>query len=131
MSGSLRFGVLLCAADSEYVKEKYGGYFGIFTEMLGEDGETWDEYRPFAGELPRDDVIGNYDGFVVTGSCSDAHGDDAWILDLLAFLKKLVSMKKKVLGICFGHQVISSLYIYSVFNALYSCMIINDILHRN
>lgn len=110
--GGKRFGVLLCAEDSDYVKKKYGGYFGVFVEMLAEEGETWDVYRVVAGELPSDDMIGLYDGFVITGSCSDAYGNDIWICKLLNLLQILNSMKKQVLGICFGHQVIFTSFLY-------------------
>lgn len=107
MSGK-RFGVLLCAEDSEYVKTKYGGYFGVFVEMLAEEGETWDMFRVVAGQFPDDKEIELYDGFVITGSCNDAHGNDVWICKLLSLINKLNSMKKRLLGICFGHQVICS-----------------------
>ncbi|KAF8411344.1 hypothetical protein HHK36_003891 [Tetracentron sinense] len=105
--GGKRFAVLLCAEDSEYVKKKYGGYFGVFVEMLAEEGETWDVYKVAGGEFPDDEELRFYDGFVITGSCNDAHGNDVWICKLLNLLKKLDSMKKKVLGICFGHQILS------------------------
>ncbi|KAD4179335.1 hypothetical protein E3N88_27926 [Mikania micrantha] len=75
-----RFALLLCAEDSDYVKKKYGGYFGVFVRMLAEDGEIWDVFRVCSGHFPSDEEIGLYDGFVITGSCSDAHGNDAWIL---------------------------------------------------
>lgn len=90
------------------MKNKYGGYFGVFKGMLGteaEEEEMWDLYKVVAGEFPSNGDIGFYDGFVITGSCSDAHGDDGWICELLVLLKKLHSMKKRILGICFGHQV--------------------------
>ncbi|XP_034681471.1 gamma-glutamyl peptidase 5-like [Vitis riparia] len=101
-----RFAVLLCAEDSEYVKKKYGGYYGVFVKMLGEEGEKWDVYRVALEEFPDDDEIGGYSGFVITGSCSDAHADEGWICRLIDLLKKLDIMKKKVLGICFGHQIL-------------------------
>ncbi|XP_030539148.2 gamma-glutamyl peptidase 5-like [Rhodamnia argentea] len=104
--GVKRFAVLLCAQDSEYMRSQYGGYHGVFKGMLGEEGEVWDVYRVSAGELPDDGEIELYDGFVITGSCNDAHGDDAWICELVSLLRKLDSMKKKVLGICFGHQIL-------------------------
>ncbi|KAJ9552187.1 hypothetical protein OSB04_016232 [Centaurea solstitialis] len=40
--GMKRFDDLLCAEDSNYVKKKYGGYFGVFVAMLAEEGEIWD-----------------------------------------------------------------------------------------
>ncbi|CAL5434308.1 unnamed protein product [Camellia sinensis] len=104
MGSGKRFAVLLCAEDSDYVKKKYGGYFGVFLRMLAEEGEAWDVFRVSSGEFPGDGEIGGYDGFVITGSCSDAHSNDLWICKLLNLLKKLDSMKKKVLGVCFGHQ---------------------------
>ncbi|XP_057248075.1 gamma-glutamyl peptidase 5 isoform X2 [Beta vulgaris subsp. vulgaris] len=101
-----KFAVLLCAEDSEYVKKKYEGYFGVFVRMLGEEGESWDVYRVAGNEFPNEKELGMYDGFVITGSCSDAHSNELWICKLLNLLKVLDSLKKKVLGICFGHQVL-------------------------
>lgn len=116
--GGKRFAVLLCAEDSDYVKKMYGGYFGVFVRMLAEEGETWQMYRVAGGEFPEDEEIGLFDGFVITGSCNDAHGNDVWICKLLNLLKKLDSMKKKVLGICFGHQVILILFLFFIVTLL-------------
>ncbi|XP_022726901.1 gamma-glutamyl peptidase 5-like [Durio zibethinus] len=107
MGGGKRFALLLCADDSDYVKKMYGGYHGVFAGMLAEEGETWDVFKVANGEFPDDEEISDFDGFVISGSCSDAHGDDAWICRLIALLNKLDSLKKKVLGICFGHQILS------------------------
>lgn len=107
MEEKKRFAVLLCAEDTEYVKKVYGGYLNVFMALLEEEGEVWDVYRVAKGELPADDVVEIYDGFVITGSSSDAHGDEVWIQDLVALLKRLHELKRKVLGVCFGHQVLS------------------------
>ncbi|XP_047318453.1 gamma-glutamyl peptidase 5-like [Impatiens glandulifera] len=106
MGSGKRFGVLNCAEDSDYVKKKYGGYFGVFVGMLAEEGEDWRVFRVAFDEFPDENEIGNYDGFVITGSCNDAHGNEPWIRRLLTLLAKLDSMKIKVLGICFGHQIL-------------------------
>ncbi|XP_060973852.1 gamma-glutamyl peptidase 5-like isoform X2 [Cannabis sativa] len=82
--GEKRFGLLLAARDSEYVKKMYGGYLNVFVEAFGEEGERWDLFRVVEGEFPELEDLSKYDGFVI-----------------------LDSMAKKVLGICFGHQVIS------------------------
>ncbi|XP_047946945.1 gamma-glutamyl peptidase 5-like [Salvia hispanica] len=104
--GGQKFGILLCADDSEYVKKLYGGYYGVFVRMLKEEGESWDLFRVARGDFPADDQIADYDGFVISGSCSDAYADDLWICNLLILLNKLRAMNKKLLGICFGHQIL-------------------------
>lgn len=105
--GVQKFAVLLCAEDSDYVKKKYDGYFGVFVRLLSDDGEKWDVYRVSRGQFPAENEIGEYDGFVITGSCNDAHGNDRWICELLDLIRKLDSMKKKLLGICFGCQILA------------------------
>ncbi|KAL0454342.1 UNVERIFIED_CONTAM: Gamma-glutamyl peptidase 5 [Sesamum latifolium] len=100
-----KFAVLLCAEDSDYVMSNYGGYHGVYVRMLKEEGETWEEFKVARGELPADDEIAEYDGFVITGSCSDADSNEVWICKLVVLLRRLDAMKKKILGICFGHQV--------------------------
>ncbi|XP_012837813.1 PREDICTED: putative glutamine amidotransferase YLR126C [Erythranthe guttata] len=117
-----RYALLLAANDSDYVKKVYGGYLNVFVEAFGEQGEKWDLFRVVEGQFPNLDELHNYEGFVISGSPNDAYGNDDWILDLCFLLQSLFAMQKKVLGICFGHQVypyhtrcISSdiIYIYS------------------
>ncbi|RWR84010.1 gamma-glutamyl peptidase 5-like protein [Cinnamomum micranthum f. kanehirae] len=57
------------------------------------------------GDFPEDEELEEYQGFVITGSCNDAHGSDPWVCKLVTLVKKLDSMHKKLLGFCFGHQV--------------------------
>ncbi|KAL7170706.1 hypothetical protein ACSBR2_035561 [Camellia fascicularis] len=106
IEGEKRYGLLLACKDSEYVKEVYGGYFTVFVAAFGEEGERWDLFRVVEGEFPDMNQLHNYDGFVVSGSPYDAYGNDFWILKLCYLLQTLDSMRKKVLGICFGHQVL-------------------------
>ncbi|KAJ8560820.1 hypothetical protein K7X08_022680 [Anisodus acutangulus] len=102
-----RYALFLAAKDSEYVKKVYGGYFNVFVEAFGEDiGEKWDLFRVVDGEFPDMDEFINYEGFVVSGRPFDAYGNEHWILKLCLLLQTLYLMQKKVLGICFGHQVL-------------------------
>ncbi|KAI3444069.1 hypothetical protein Pfo_000734 [Paulownia fortunei] len=106
VQGEKRYALLLAARDSDYVKKVYGGYFNVFVEALGDEGEKWDLFRVVEGEFPEMDELSNYEGFVVSGSPHDAYGHEYWILELCFLLQTLFAMQKKVLGICFGHQVL-------------------------
>ncbi|XWS70882.1 hypothetical protein CRYUN_Cryun03dG0087400 [Craigia yunnanensis] len=105
-AGARRYALLLAARDSDYVKKVYGGYFNVFVAAFGEEGERWDLFRVVDREFPDMNELHKYDGFVVSGSPYDAYGNDYWILKLCFLLQTLDAMEKKILGICFGHQVL-------------------------
>eukprot|EP01111_Echinosteliopsis_oligospora_P017401 TRINITY_DN7515_c0_g1_i1.p1 TRINITY_DN7515_c0_g1~~TRINITY_DN7515_c0_g1_i1.p1 ORF type:complete len:258 (-),score=31.53 TRINITY_DN7515_c0_g1_i1:18-770(-) len=52
--------------------------------------------------------LDSVDAILITGSRCSAYQDDAWILKLVDFTQKAVSTegKVKVIGICFGHQIV-------------------------
>ncbi|KAJ4951846.1 hypothetical protein NE237_028678 [Protea cynaroides] len=101
-----RYCLLLAAKDSEYAMQVYGGYFNVFLKAFAEEGEQWDLFRAVDGEFPDIDDLHKYHGFVISGSPYDAYGNELWILKLCFLLQTLDAMEKKVLGICFGHQVL-------------------------
>ncbi|KAJ3677159.1 hypothetical protein LUZ60_002883 [Juncus effusus] len=101
-----RFAMLLAAKDSDYVIKMYNGYFNVFVQAFGDKGETWDLFRAVDGEFPEMEDLEKYDGFVISGSPHDAYGDDNWIIRLCFLIQTLDAMQKRVLGICFGHQVL-------------------------
>jgi len=110
--GGRRYALLLALWDSEYASKVYGGYYSVFVAAFGgsgaageEGGERWDCFRVIAGEFPAPEDLASYDGFVVSGSPHDSYADDPWIARLCALIRTLHAMDKRVLGICFGHQV--------------------------
>ncbi|CAN6237325.1 unnamed protein product [Urochloa humidicola] len=104
-----RYALLLALWDSDYAKKVYGGYYNVFVAAFGAgaaSGERWDCFRVIAGEFPAAEDLASYDGFVVSGSPHDAYADEPWIRRLCALIRTLHAMEKRVLGICFGHQVL-------------------------
>lgn len=106
-----RFALIMATKDSDYVKKKKGGYYNVYVEALMDEGETWDMFRVVDGEFPKTDDLFNYDGFIISGSPHDAYGNEPWILKLRHLLQILDTMRKPMLGICFGHQVRMCVYI--------------------
>lgn len=100
-----RYALLQAAKDSDYVKKFHGGYLNVFAAALGGEGEKWDVFHVVDGEFPAPDDLHRYEGFVVSGSPHDAYGSECWVQELCFLLQTLFAMKKKVLGVCFGHQV--------------------------
>lgn len=102
-----KYCLFLATPDSEFVIKTYGGYHNVFVSTFGDEGEHWDSFRVVEGVFPDEKDLEKYDGFVISGSSHDAFENDDWILKLCDIVKKLDEMKKKVLGICFGHQIIA------------------------
>ena len=50
---------------------------------------------------------GAFDGYILSGSRHGAYEQLPWIADLLAWTREAVARKERLLGVCFGHQVIA------------------------
>lgn len=86
---------------------EFGEYPDMFKRLLGEadpdlEFVVWDVE---AGELPAH--TDEADGYLITGSKSSVYEDKPWIRALEAFVRTLHAEKRKVVGICFGHQLIA------------------------
>ncbi|MFZ4826123.1 MAG: glutamine amidotransferase-related protein [Phototrophicaceae bacterium] len=62
-------------------------------------------YNLATDPLPTD--VHQYDAYLITGSPLGVHDVVEWIQQLLQFIRLLNQYKKKLVGICFGHQAIT------------------------
>lgn len=72
----------------------------------GHPAEEWRNYFAFKGELPSAEELPSFSGIVITGSVADAFGSDPWLLSLRATVKAAIERRTRVLGVCFGHQLV-------------------------
>lgn len=103
----MKIGLLQCDSVIDSLQGKHGNYPAMFSELFAQI-DTRIELTVFnviEGEYPED--IDAFDGYVTTGSRFGAEDDLPWITDLVSFVKTLYQAKKKLVGICFGHQIIA------------------------
>jgi len=84
-----------------------GNYPHIFANMFdkAEAIIDIDPYDVTANEYP--DNIKDYDCFIITGSSASAFDQEPWIEVLKSYIQKLYQNKHKIIGVCFGHQIIA------------------------
>jgi len=66
-------------------------YFEVFNTKLGEYPINFEKF----------------DAVILTGSASDSFSDEPWIVELRKKITELLKTDQKILGICFGHQLIA------------------------
>lgn len=101
-------GLVLCDTYPPELERAAGGTIGEVYERLllgAEPTLAFRHYDATAGQRP--DSLTECDGWVITGSRADAHGDDGWVLDLLEWIRGAVAGGARIVGICFGHQAIA------------------------
>ncbi len=62
-------------------------------------------YMVAQGELPQGPS--DCDAWLITGSPMSAYDSDKWVIDLKKFIVECDQEKVKMIGICFGHQIIA------------------------
>lgn len=105
----VRIGILEADEVDGVLRERYGSYAEMFRTLLGQAGGEHDlefrSYRATAGELPRS--VDECDGYLITGSRSSVYDDELWIRQLGEFVARVDQARRKLVGVCFGHQLIA------------------------
>jgi len=103
--------VKVCILDNDHldpaVADTYVSY-GVMTEkMFAAAGVPWrfDRFDTMLGRYP--DSFDGYDVVLLTGSKADAFSDEPWVQALRRRVTDLLRQRRKLLGICFGHQLIA------------------------
>jgi GMP synthase-like glutamine amidotransferase len=82
----------------------YGHYPAMFEQLLGVEATT---YEVRAGELPPE--VGAHSAYLITGSSAGVYDDLPWIPPLMDFLRAAKG-KARLVGICFGHQIMAEAF---------------------
>ena len=82
----------------------FGRYPAMLERLIGIEARS---YEVEAGELPAD--AGAHDAYLITGSPAGVYDELPWIPKLEAFLG-LAKGRAKLVGICFGHQIMAQAF---------------------
>lgn len=103
----------ICILETDVLRpelvEQYHGYGRMFETLFAHQPipAQFTVFNVMNGEYPPVDA--RYDAYLVTGSKADSFATDPWIETLKAFLLERYQRGDKLLGICFGHQLLALL----------------------
>lgn len=100
----------LCILDNDILDgelaQRYTSFGAMFVRLFEDAGARW-TYEIFStqrSEYPAS--FDTFDAVLLTGSGSDAFSDEAWAVELRRRVTLLLAQRKKMVGVCFGHQLI-------------------------
>lgn len=104
----MKIGLLLCDDVKPHLQETFTNYPDMFAELLlahdpSLELQTW---RVIDQQFP--EHTDECDGWLISGSRHSANDDFPWVKELKIFIHKLYQEQRKLIGICFGHQVIAA-----------------------
>jgi GMP synthase-like glutamine amidotransferase len=101
----------ICILDNDVLDTEaapiYTSYGAMFVRLLREAGADWsfDLFNSTQGHYPAS--FDDFDVVLLTGSQADAFAQTPWVLELRQRVTQLLQAQKKLLGVCFGHQLIA------------------------
>ena len=103
----MKIGLLQCYCVPESLIHISGSVSDMFSNLFTKyaPGIAIEAYDVMNGKFP--DIDENLQGFLITGSPYSAYEDEAWIIELKKFIQKIYTRRKKIVGVCFGHQIIA------------------------
>ncbi|KAJ4351762.1 uncharacterized protein N0V89_007105 [Didymosphaeria variabile] len=117
MKPPLRIAVLEADTPPDDIVARYGKYGQLFRTLLetaadelGEPGFSKDSLELSGYDVVTEQKypeIDSVDAVLISGSKHNSFDNDPWILKLVEFTEKLLKQDRiRVIGVCFGHQII-------------------------
>src|SRR5215216_1033123 len=102
----MKLAILETGTPPGMLEERFGRYPGMFEHLLGA-GLDYQSYDVTAGDLPAEPA--DHDAYLITGSAAGVYEQLPWIDPLMGFLRAAKG-RAKLVGICFGHQVMAEAF---------------------
>ncbi len=103
--------IRLAILKTDYVRTEWVPEFGEYPDMFEavfrkcDPSIIFQTFDTQLNEYPAD--LDAFDAYLITGSKSSVYDKEPWIERLMEFVRKLHELRKKLIGICFGHQLVA------------------------
>lgn len=106
-SKKITLGILNADELAPEVEKEFGNYSDMFQRLFEKNNHPFifKSYQVTQEIYPLD--IDECDAYLVTGSKFNVYENIPWIIKLNKFIQQLSKKNKKIIGICFGHQIIA------------------------
>ncbi len=101
----MKIGILQTGHVADDLLAENGDYSEIFPRFLAGRGLTFQTYAVVDGEFP--DGPDSAEGWLITGSRFGAYEDHFWIPPLEQLIRDIYAVRRPLIGVCFGHQIIA------------------------
>lgn len=102
----------LCILDNDILEDQlaqdYTSFATLFTRLFARAGAHHWQIEVFStprGQYPAS--FERYDAVLLTGSRADSFSCEPWVVELRHQVTQLLQARKKLVGVCFGHQLIA------------------------
>ena len=101
----MKIGILITDAVREELISEHGDYPDMFEDLVaGVDRNI--EFARFYVQSKIPESV-ECDGYLITGSRHSVYDELPWIESLVNFVKEVLASRRKIIGVCFGHQLMA------------------------
>ena len=105
---ALHLGIL----QTDHVRPEFQAAHGDYTDMFHRLFQAVDadvRFTDYDVQVAVPDTI-ECDAYVITGSKDSVYHDLPWLPPLVEFLEQVLAARKKIIGVCFGHQLMAHFF---------------------
>lgn len=103
----MKIGLLQCDDVKPQLQPEFNNYPDMFAGLLKAHTPDLDMLVWRVIDLEYPDSVDKCDGWIITGSRHSANDNVPWVARLEGFIRQLHQQQRKIVGICFGHQIMA------------------------